>query len=104
VQHGPGGTVYHGQFIQDKKEGRVVISYTSGERTFDRYEAGKKVSSFFWKALFIDQNNPTSHTAGPLTGAHRNWTVKVSSDPFDGATEEHAAVLRQANMAEARRA
>jgi hypothetical protein len=53
VQHGPGGTVYHGQFIQDKKEGRVVISYASGERTFDRYEAGKKVSSFFGKHFLL---------------------------------------------------
>jgi hypothetical protein len=32
----------------------------------------------FWKALFnIDQNNPTRHTAGPLNGAHQNWTYML---------------------------
>ncbi len=36
--------------------------------------AHRDSASFFLENTFIDQNDPTQHTAGPLIGAHRNWT------------------------------
>jgi hypothetical protein len=93
VEHFANGGRYHGQWSQGRKEGSGVFTYPSGERIFGRWERGTKVSSPLpLRAAAYCMPRGMVYVRG----------TKVSSVLFDAVNAEHAAVLRNADEAEAR--
>ena len=86
------GAVYGGQHKAGKMEGLGVCHYTS-----------RNVYHGLWKEGKRDGHAVYTRASGKRTFDHWEGDKELSSVPFNEANSEHAAVLREANDAEARR-
>jgi hypothetical protein len=86
------GDVYRGQWKGGEKEGDGVFRWADGDVYRGQFKGGKKEGDGVF--MFTDGRRTFDKCKGG---------EEVSSVPFDAANAAHAAVLRAANKAEARR-
>jgi hypothetical protein len=89
---GANGEVYRGQYKGGLKEGDGVYTFASGDVYRGQFKGDKREGDGVY--TFAD---------GRRTFGRYKGGKEVSSVPFDAANPAHAAVLRAANEAEARR-
>jgi hypothetical protein len=110
-----GGNVYRGQWKENKMEGDGVYTWADGNAYRGQWKGDKMEGDgvFTWASGNVYRGQfkgDKMEGAGVNTWANGRRTFdkykrdkEVSSVPFDAANPAHAAVLRAANEAEARR-